>query len=132
MPDGGFYLWMRTPIDDAEFVRRLHHEYNVLVLPGSYLGREVRGANPGRNHIRIALVAPLAECVEAAERIDAVRPQAYERQRRHRSSLGEPAPTCKPAKAAARRGGGSHRRARLRQAARRREDRAASGSRTSG
>jgi N-succinyldiaminopimelate aminotransferase len=69
MPDGGFYLWMRTPIDDPEFVRRLHHEYNVLVLPGSYLGREVRGENPGRNHIRVALVAPLAECVEAANRM---------------------------------------------------------------
>jgi N-succinyldiaminopimelate aminotransferase len=69
MPDGGFYLWMRTPIDDAQFVRRLHHEYNVLVLPGSYLGREVRGENPGRNRIRVALVAPLAECVDAAKRM---------------------------------------------------------------
>ena len=69
MPDGGFYLWMRTPIDDTEFVRRLHHEYNVLVLPGSYLGREVRGVNPGRNHVRVALVAPLAQCVEAAQRM---------------------------------------------------------------
>ena len=69
MPDGAFYLWLRTPIDDAEFVRRLHHEYNVLVLPGSYLGREVRGENPGRNRIRVALVAPLAQCVEAARRM---------------------------------------------------------------
>ena len=68
-PDGGFYLWLRTPIDDAEFVRRLHHEYNVLMLPGSYLGREVRGENPGRNHVRIALVAPLRECVEAIDRM---------------------------------------------------------------
>jgi N-succinyldiaminopimelate aminotransferase len=68
-PDGGFYIWMATPIDDAEFVRRLHHEYNVLVLPGSYLGREVAGRNPGARHVRIALVAPLAECVEAAQRI---------------------------------------------------------------
>ncbi|HEY2337181.1 MAG TPA: succinyldiaminopimelate transaminase [Burkholderiales bacterium] len=67
-PDGGFYLWMKTPIDDAEFVRRLHHEYNVLALPGSYLGREVHGVNPGRNHLRMALVAPLAECVEGIER----------------------------------------------------------------
>jgi N-succinyldiaminopimelate aminotransferase len=67
-PDGGFYLWMRTPIDDAEFVRRLQHEYNVLALPGSYLGREVHGVNPGRNHVRMALVAPLAECVEGIER----------------------------------------------------------------
>jgi N-succinyldiaminopimelate aminotransferase len=69
MPGGGFYLWLRTPIDDAEFVRRLHHEYNVLVLPGSYLGREVGGVNPGAGHVRVALVAPLRECVEAAERI---------------------------------------------------------------
>jgi N-succinyldiaminopimelate aminotransferase len=68
-PDGGFYVWLRTPIADTEFVRRLRHEYNVLVLPGSYLGREVDGRNPGANHVRIALVAPLKECVEAARRI---------------------------------------------------------------
>jgi N-succinyldiaminopimelate aminotransferase len=68
-PDGGFYVWLPTPIDDTEFVRRLHHEYNVLVLPGSYLGREARGINPGARHVRIALVAPLADCVEAAQRI---------------------------------------------------------------
>jgi N-succinyldiaminopimelate aminotransferase len=41
----------------------------VLVLPGSFLAREAHGANPGRNHVRIALVAPLAECVEAAQRL---------------------------------------------------------------
>jgi N-succinyldiaminopimelate aminotransferase len=69
MPQGGFYLWLRTPIDDAEFTRRLHAEYNVLVLPGSYLAREVGGANPGKNRVRIALVAPLAECLEAARRL---------------------------------------------------------------
>jgi len=69
MPEGGFYLWLRTPIDDAEFVRRLHHEYNVLVLPGSYLARDAGRGNPGTNHVRIALVAPLDECVEAIERI---------------------------------------------------------------
>jgi N-succinyldiaminopimelate aminotransferase len=72
MPDGGFYLWMRTPIDDAEFVRRLQHEYNVLALPGSYLARDANGTNaggnPGKNHIRMALVAPLDECVEGIER----------------------------------------------------------------
>ena len=68
-PDGGFYLWVRTPIDDAEFVRCLHAEYNVLVLPGSYLARDARGGNPGRNYVRIALVAPLGECVEAVGRM---------------------------------------------------------------
>ncbi len=69
MPDGAFYLWMRTPIDDREFARRLHAEYNVLVLPGSFLAREAGSGNPGRNHVRIALVPPLAECVEAAGRM---------------------------------------------------------------
>jgi N-succinyldiaminopimelate aminotransferase len=69
MPQGGFYLWLRTPIDDREFTRRLHHAYNVLVLPGSFLARDAAGGNPGANHVRIALVAPLEECVEAAERM---------------------------------------------------------------
>jgi N-succinyldiaminopimelate aminotransferase len=69
MPDGGFYLWVRTPIDDGEFARRLHDQYNVLVLPGSFLARNTPKGNPGANHIRIALVPPLAECVEAMERI---------------------------------------------------------------
>ena len=69
MPDGGFYLWIRTPIDDAEFARALQRDYNVLVLPGSFLARESAGVNPGKNHVRVALVAPLAECAEAAERM---------------------------------------------------------------
>jgi N-succinyldiaminopimelate aminotransferase len=69
MPDGGFYLWVRTPTDDAGFARELQRQYNVLVLPGSFLARDAHGANPGRNHVRIALVAPLAECVEAAQRL---------------------------------------------------------------
>ena len=69
LPQGGFYLWLRTPIDDADFVRRLHAEYNVLALPGSYLARDAEGRNPGKNHVRIALVAPLDECVEAMRRI---------------------------------------------------------------
>ncbi len=69
MPEGGFYLWMRTPIDDAEFTRRLHAEYNVLVLPGSYLARDAPGGNPGKNHVRVALVAPLGDCVEAMGRM---------------------------------------------------------------
>jgi N-succinyldiaminopimelate aminotransferase len=69
MPEGGFYLWVRTPGDDAAFARELLRQYNVLVLPGSFLARDAHGANPGRNHVRIALVAPLAECIEAAQRI---------------------------------------------------------------
>ena len=68
-PAGGFYIWLHTPDDDAEFARRLHAQYNVLVLPGSYLARTVRGLNPGAHRVRIALVPPLDECVEAMERI---------------------------------------------------------------
>ena len=70
MPDGGFYLWMRTPLDDSEFARELQRQYNVLVLPGSYLARDAHGVNPRRNFVRIALVAPQAECFEAIQRID--------------------------------------------------------------
>jgi N-succinyldiaminopimelate aminotransferase len=68
-PDAGFYLWARTPITDTEFARRLHHEYNVSVLPGSYLAREADGINPGAGFVRIALVATLDQCVDAAGRI---------------------------------------------------------------
>ena len=68
-PDGGFYLWLEAPIDDAEFARALHRDYNVLVLPGSFLAREAHGENPGKNHVRIALVAPIGECVEALGRM---------------------------------------------------------------
>ena len=68
-PDGAFYLWMSTPIDDQQFCRRLHEEQNVLVLPGSFLARDAGGRKPGARHVRVALVAPLEECVEAARRI---------------------------------------------------------------
>jgi len=68
-PDGGFYLWLKIPGDDAEFARRLHREYNVLVLPGSFLARDAAGGNPGKSHIRVALVASTGECVEAAQRL---------------------------------------------------------------
>jgi N-succinyldiaminopimelate aminotransferase len=69
MPDGGFYLWIRTPIDDAAFARELYRQYNVAVLPGSYLAREAHGVNPGRNQIRVALVAQFDECIEGVQRI---------------------------------------------------------------
>ena len=69
MPDAAFYLWARTPIDDAEFARRLLAATNVTVLPGSYLSRDVAGHNPGAGYVRIALVAEPAEVAEAAERI---------------------------------------------------------------
>jgi N-succinyldiaminopimelate aminotransferase len=69
MPDAGFYLWAKTPVADTDFARRLAAEENVHVLPGSFLARQAHGINPGAGHVRIALVEPLAECLEAAGRI---------------------------------------------------------------
>ncbi|MDP2811800.1 MAG: succinyldiaminopimelate transaminase [Rhodocyclaceae bacterium] len=73
IPDAGFYLWASVanyaPMTDTEFARELHRQYNVTVLPGSFLARQSSGINPGANFIRIALVAGLDECLEAAGRI---------------------------------------------------------------
>jgi len=69
LPDAGFYLWAGVKGSDTDFARELLAQYNVTVLPGSYLAREVNGANPGAGRIRMALVADTAECLEAAQRI---------------------------------------------------------------
>jgi len=69
LPAGGFYLWPETPEDDTQFAQRLYSEQNISVLPGSYLSREYNGHNPGKNRMRLALVAPLDECITAAEGI---------------------------------------------------------------
>ncbi|MGV6827124.1 MAG: succinyldiaminopimelate transaminase [bacterium] len=68
-PDGSFYLWPATPIADTEFAQGLFAQQHVTVLPGSYLSRRIDGLNPGEGRIRLALVAPLDECVDAANRI---------------------------------------------------------------
>jgi N-succinyldiaminopimelate aminotransferase len=69
LPAGGFYIWLATPIDDREFAKQLFIQQNLKVLPGQYLSRSVNGVNPGQNRIRIALVADLSQCMEAARRI---------------------------------------------------------------
>lgn len=68
-PEASFYIWLKTSIPDTEFARQLFARENITVLPGSYLSRDFEGINPGQNHVRIALVAPLEECIEAAHRI---------------------------------------------------------------
>jgi N-succinyldiaminopimelate aminotransferase len=68
-PPAGFYLWPEVGGDDERFVRQLYARENVLLLPGSYMARDGGRGNPGRGRVRISLVAPLAECVAAAERI---------------------------------------------------------------
>jgi len=69
MPDAAFYLWARTPGSDTEYAASLYAEQNVMVLPGSFLGREIHGRNPGAGHVRLALVADAADVAEAAARI---------------------------------------------------------------
>jgi N-succinyldiaminopimelate aminotransferase len=68
-PDGAFYLWPDVQRDDETFTRELFATQNLTILPGSYLARDTRGGNPGRQRVRISLVAPVAECIAAAERI---------------------------------------------------------------
>jgi N-succinyldiaminopimelate aminotransferase len=79
-PEAGFYLWAdvsgldlgpvhRGTSKDVEFAVRLLKECNVTVLPGSFLAREAQGVNPGEGRVRMALVAELSECLEAANRI---------------------------------------------------------------
>ena len=69
LPEASFYLWAKTPIDDETFTRGLLEQQNLTVLPGRYLAREVAGEQPGAGYIRMALVATVEECVEAAQRI---------------------------------------------------------------
>jgi len=71
-PQAGFYLWASTPGSDTEFARRLYAEQNVTVLPGRFLSRDRNGSNPGENRVRMALVAPLDECLDAAQRINSL------------------------------------------------------------
>ena len=77
LPDAGFYLWadvsgVATDGDDVAFAQALLAQYNVAVLPGSLLARDAHGVNPGAGRIRLALVAELEECLEAARRIVAL------------------------------------------------------------
>ena len=73
LPDAGFYLWARVPehlgLSDTAFAQQLLSQYNVTLLPGSYLARDVAGTNPGAQRVRLALVAETQECVQAAQRI---------------------------------------------------------------
>ncbi|TVZ38332.1 succinyldiaminopimelate aminotransferase [Alteromonadaceae bacterium 2753L.S.0a.02] len=70
-PDASFYLWPETPVSDTQFAQELFRNQNLTVLPGSYLARDTVNGNPGENRIRMALVASLKECEQAAERLRA-------------------------------------------------------------
>jgi len=66
-----FYLWAKTPINDVEFAKQLFAEQHITVLPGSFLSRDSEAKNPGENYVRMALVASVEECREAANRLKA-------------------------------------------------------------
>ncbi|MBX9571103.1 MAG: succinyldiaminopimelate transaminase [Candidatus Obscuribacterales bacterium] len=68
-PAGSFYYWPDVGMDDQLFAKELYRLQNMIVLPGSYLSREVNGSNPGKNRVRMALVAPIEECEEGAQRL---------------------------------------------------------------
>ena len=68
-PAGGFYLWLQVGGDDEAFTAGLFQEQNITVVPGSYLARQTVTGNPGTGFVRISLVAPEEECVQAATRI---------------------------------------------------------------
>ena len=72
MPDAAFYLWARTNMPDTEFSLKAYRDFNVTVLPGSFLARAAHGVNPGEGFVRLALVASLDECVEAAQRLQQI------------------------------------------------------------
>ena len=69
-PQAGFYLWPTTTVVDTEFAAQLYAQQNVTVLPGQFLSRKTEASNPGEYKVRMALVAPLDECVDAANRIN--------------------------------------------------------------
>jgi N-succinyldiaminopimelate aminotransferase len=69
LPAAGFYLWPQLPCDDQQFAKNLYARQHVTVVPGTYLSRDAHGINPGRSHVRLALVALEQECMEAAYRI---------------------------------------------------------------
>jgi N-succinyldiaminopimelate aminotransferase len=71
-PDAAFYLWAKTDGSDTDLAIRLYRDLNITVLPGSFLAREAHGINPGKGFIRMALVASLQECLDAAKRIQSL------------------------------------------------------------
>ncbi|WP_037293885.1 aminotransferase class I/II-fold pyridoxal phosphate-dependent enzyme [Roseobacter sp. CCS2] len=59
-PQAGFFLWLPTGDGETAAVK-LWQETGVRTLPGAYLSQDTNGANPGKNYIRVAMVAPTQE-----------------------------------------------------------------------
>jgi len=63
-PEATFYIWLKVE-DEIAFTAKLYKEYNLKVLPGSFLGRE----GEGQGYVRLALVYEEEQTREALERI---------------------------------------------------------------
>jgi aspartate/methionine/tyrosine aminotransferase len=63
-PEATFYIWLKVD-DEIAFTTRLYKEYNLKVIPGSFLGRE----GEGEGYVRLALVYEAEKTREALERI---------------------------------------------------------------
>ncbi|WP_298146464.1 succinyldiaminopimelate transaminase [uncultured Acinetobacter sp.] len=70
-PDAGFYYWLKVEHDE-KFAKMLMEKAHIKVLPGRYLSRDTANGNPGENHVRLALVADLAQCEQAIQRLKTV------------------------------------------------------------
>jgi aspartate/methionine/tyrosine aminotransferase len=64
IPEATFYVWLEVG-DDIAFTQELYRQYNIKVLPGSYLGR----AGQGAGYVRLALVYDAEPMREGLERI---------------------------------------------------------------
>lgn len=67
-PEAGFFLWL--PVNDGEEAAlKLWTETGVRVLPGAYLSRDTAAGNPGKQYIRVALVAPAKKTEDGLTRL---------------------------------------------------------------
>ncbi len=66
-PEATFYIWLKVD-DERAFTTKLYKEYNLKVIPGSFLGRE----GEGKGYVRLALVYEADKTREALERIKLV------------------------------------------------------------
>jgi len=67
-PEATFYIWLKVG-DEIAFTKKLYKEYNLKVIPGSYLGRE----GEGQGYVRLALVYEVEKTNEALQRIAVLR-----------------------------------------------------------
>jgi aspartate aminotransferase len=58
-PQGTFYMWVKTPIDDLAFVEKARDEHYLLAVPGRGFGQR------GRNYIRLALCVPQSDLLRS-------------------------------------------------------------------